>query len=248
MKSLEMRNLKVLLVVSSLFRLCSCNSSYLKRYLYILLGQYIINDVTGFSPSTSGWSHTCTSYCNGQIIIGGYGCFGAGEVAEKTYTGLPVHNRLNIEWDAYISDSWNGENLYLTVNNDNNVKYTYYFDYTTFTVNYCGSTTSDTIVRLSAGPITVPAAISLQIKFSTNLDQVSTNEAFGFKNIKITLWLVCHAACVTCFGDLISQCYSCTNGYYLKDNTCVTECGSNYWNNPTGNICSRNTFFNFFEF
>ena len=242
-----MRNLEILFVLSGLFWLCSCNSSYLKRYLCILLGQYIINDVTGFSPSTSGWSHTCTSYCNGQTIIGGYGCFGAGAVAEKTYTGLPVHNRLNIEWDAYIIDSWNSENLYLAVNND--VKYTQNFNYGSFSTYYCGSSSyTDTILRLSAGPITVPAATSLQIKFSTNFDQDSTNEAFGFKNIKITLWLVCHAACVTCFGDLISQCYSCTNGYYLKDNTCVTECGSNYWNNPTGNICSRNNFFIFFEF
>ena len=240
-----MRNLEILIVLSGLFWLCNCNSSYLKRYLCIL-GQHTINDATGHSPSTSGWSYACTSSCNGQVIIGGYGCYGTGAATEKTYTGLPVHNRLNIEWDAYIIDSWDGENYILAVNNV--VKYSQSFYYGSFYYNYCGNSYADTMIPLSVGPIIVPAATSVQLKFYSTLDEYSTSESFGFKNIKITMWLVCHSACATCFGELISECYSCTNGYYLKGNTCVTECGSNYWNNPTGNICSRNTFFNFFEF
>ncbi len=81
-----------------------------KKKLNFSLGQYVIWDVWGQPPNITGWAYnSCsttsyTSYCYGQTIIGGYGAFGVNSYAYKTYYGLPGHNSLTIQWDAYYVD------------------------------------------------------------------------------------------------------------------------------------------------
>lgn len=198
------------------------------------LGQHIITDVSGEPPSTSGWSDLCTTTCDGQTIIGGYGCYDPGLWTQKTYDIPIAHSAVSIQFDAYWIDAWDGESLRLYV--DGALRYSQ--SKSGLTGPLCGVAgyyDYKTTVYISPVPHN---SSSLTLKFTSTLDEASTNESWGFKNIKITVWPVCDPACATCFGNLISECYSCNNGWYLSGSTCVTDCGANYWNDPSINNCS----------
>lgn len=145
---------------------------------------------------------------------------------------------MEIQFDAYFIDSWDGESYFLEV--DNVVRYTkVYTNGQISTIQYCGGSWGDWFTTVTIGAFS-HSATSLQLNFYSTLNQSSSDESWGFKNVKITVWPYCNSACATCFGNLISECYSCNNGWYLKGSTCVTDCGANYWNNPTGKVCSSN--------
>ena len=193
--------------------------------------------------SLTGWSNSCTYYCNGYYIIGGYECFGAGASTQKTYAITQAHYQVSVWFVAYWIDSWDSEEL-LQLYVDGTQRFSqakpgsmgylcgihasYYEDY------YAGVSTSAFSHTSS----------SITLRFTSTLDQGSTDESFGFRDILITIW-PCDTACSACYGNLISQCTSCNSGYYLSGNTCVTDCGAYYWNNPTGRVCSRNFYLNF---
>ncbi|GIY43276.1 furin-like protease 2 [Caerostris darwini] len=48
----------------------------------------------------------------------------------------------------------------------------------------------------------------------------------------------CHSSCETCFGPLSSNCLTCTTSHVLHNNSCFSECPSNYFFNDD-NICIR---------
>ena len=233
-----MRKLKASswLVLALLIICCKSKLLYCER-LIILLGQYYIRDVWGQPPSsTAGWSNACTSYCFGQTLIGGYGCFGEGASTTKTYNIDLVHTAVSIEWDAYFVDSWDGESYILKVDGVTQFSQSYSTG-SLSSVDSCGGDWADYRVTKSIGPITHTAS-TLQLYFTSTLNQESNDETFGFKNIKITVWPVCATGCATCYGNSISQCNSCSDGWYLSGSTCVTDCGPGYWNDPTGNVCT----------
>ena len=115
------------------------------------------------------------------------------------------------------------------------------------TTHYCGNATWSDYwdVRTKTG--IAHTAPTLTLLFTSTLDQSPDDESFGFKNVLITVWPVCATGCSKCYGNLISECTECSSGYYLKGNTCVTDCGIGYWNNPSGRVCSGN-YFSFIHF
>ena len=73
----------------------------------------MIRDAYGQPPnSMAGWTtpngSNYVSTCAGQDIIGGYLLFGRDAYANKTYTGLPGHTTVTVQFDAYLLDSWDG--------------------------------------------------------------------------------------------------------------------------------------------
>ena len=200
-----------------------------------MLGQYVISD-----SIYSGWTSSCYSTCNGQTIMGGYGCFGSGWGTYKYYDITTTHYQVSIEFDAYWIDSWDGEYLYFYVDWD--IKWSQSKPGTM--AQYCGVSTYDYVSTVTVGPISHTSS-TLVLYFWSSLDQGSTDESWGFTNLKITVWPYCATGCSACYGNLISQCTSCSSGYYLSGSTCVTDCGAYYWNNPTGRVCSRNFYLNF---
>ena len=46
---------------------------------------------------------------------------------------------------------------------------------------------------------------------------------WGIKDIMI-VGKTCHRYCDKCFGASVSECLTCSAGYFLRGNTCVTKC------------------------
>ena len=170
--------------------------------------------------------------------MGGFNCYGQYGWAYKTYTITKAHYQVNIQFDGYWIDSWDGgESLILQV--DGVIRYSQPKPGTNG--QKCGDepTWQDYVATVSTG-VFAHTAGTLSLYFYNTLNQPGNDESFGFKNIMITVWPNCATGCSACYGNLISECTACSNGWYLSGNTCVTDCGLGYWNNPSGNICSRN--------
>lgn len=214
------------------------------------IGQYIIKDVWGQPPdSTAGWSASTSSYvssCNNQTIIGGYNNFGPGGWARKTYYDLPGHNTVSITWDAYFLDSWDGVSgdtgnydIYI-LEVDNTIRYADVYEKNlNSSTDYCGNDEWPDLIKTVTTGTFNHNSTSITLYFRATLNQGhGEDESFGFKNVKITVNVICTPACATCFGNDITECYSCNNGWYLNGSTCVTDCGAGYWNNPSGRVCT----------
>lgn len=177
----------------------------------------------------------CTTTCGGQAIIGGYKCYGAGSETQKQYTINVGHNAVSIEFEGYWIDSWDGERLILEVNGITR----YDEPKAGSSGQVCGDEPSwhDYVAAVSTGKFSHTSS-TLILRFTSTLDQGASDESWGFRNIKITVWPNCVSACATCFGTTINECYTCNNGWYLSGSTCVTDCGAGYWNNPSGRVCT----------
>lgn len=46
---------------------------------------------------------------------------------------------------------------------------------------------------------------------------------WGIKDIMI-VGKTCHRYCDKCFGESVNECLTCSAGYFLRGNTCVTKC------------------------
>ena len=207
-----------------------------------------------YSPTTTGWStslgYVCTSYCYYNYIVGGYGCFGKNAWAKKTYTGLPGHNKVEIKWTAYFVDSWDGStgdgggnyDSYILKVDETQRYQKFYEKGSIYVYNYCGASSyADYWTSATTGNFTHNST-NITLYFTSTLNQDSYDESFGFRDIVIRVDVICTPACATCYGNSISECYSCKNGWYLNGTTCVTDCGNYYWNNPSGNVCTGNLF------
>ncbi|KAL4464822.1 hypothetical protein ABPG74_011383 [Tetrahymena malaccensis] len=91
---------------------------------------------------------------------------------------------------------------------------------------------------------------SLQFYQNTCLS-VCPQHYYGFNNVcqkqcpnsmypddNTNLCQPCNPICPTCFGQTISECYSCLAPYYLDVNTCVLQCPSNKYKNNQNQECN----------
>lgn len=191
----------------------------------------------------TGWTASTTSFvgtCGFSSIIGGYNIFGEGAWAKKTYEGLPGHNSVTVEWDAYFIDGWgdtgNDDKYLLDVDEINRYSMSYKKNYYSL-MNHCGSSDSDYFTEVSTSSFNHNSS-TITLYFHSTLNQTADSASFGFRNIKITVDVICTPACATCYGNDISECYTCNTGWYLLNSTCMTDCGAGLWNNPSGNVCS----------
>ena len=222
-------------------------NNLLDNDLNLLIGLCYFRDVWGEPPSPiEGWTTVPTgaptSSCNGQTIIGGHNLFSKTSYAQKTYTGLPVHNTVIIQFDAYFLDSWDGGEYYrLVVDGTTMYEKLHRQGQDGGTTDVCGWSAADWITTVYIGPFSHTSA-TIELYFTSNINESPNNEAWGFKNIQITFDTLCNSACIDCFGTDISQCYSCNDGWYLSGTTCVTTCPTDQWRNPSGNLCESKFF------
>mgnify|MGYP000877969813 CR=1 FL=1 len=109
--------------------------------------------------------------------------------------------------------------------------------YVNSSVNFCGASYPDYQTTVNLGPISHNST-SIILHFHSGLDQTANDESFGFKNIKITVHAFCATACVTCFGNSESECYSCADGWYLSGTTCLISCpAAGYWGDTATKTC-----------
>jgi hypothetical protein len=92
----------------------------------------------------------------------------------------------------------------------------------------------------------------LTLKWTSLTTQNDPNiQNWGIKDHSITA-KTCHRYCNQCFGEKVSECYTCSAGYFLSGNTCVSKCPNlailntnncvdacpvGYYHNPLNNYC-----------
>lgn len=211
-------------------------------------------DVWGEPPSsTSGWTTSVgssyTSTCNGQTIIGGHLVFGKNDYATKTFSGLPGHNTVTIQWDAYLIDSWDAGDGYIVKVDETGIYSRIYLMGSNSSTNYCGVSGWSDYIYTQSKTISHNST-TLKLDFIVEVDELADNEAFGFKNVKITVDVICTPACATCFGNDITECYSCNSGWFLNGNTCMNPCPASMWGDSVSRLCKRkfNYYFKFVLF
>ena len=227
---------------------------FLVKLIHFIKGQMYLYDLTQGSVSANSAQWTCstggfpTTSCFGYTLLGGYGNFGTGSYAYRTFTGLSTHSSLTISFWAFYIDSWDGtspccsvgplydsyllyvdgtlvfDNIYLqtTLGGTSNVCGWYPTDYHAYTTVYNIAHSSSSVV----------------LKFATGLDTPATDESFGVSDITIT---VCDPTCNTC-NTVDTQCTSCTGTRYLYGTTCVTTCPTGYYPDSSTHTCDSNYF------
>ena len=206
------------------------------------LGQYIITDVWGEPPaSTSGWTSSVGSNyvntCGSETIIGGYGKFEVGSWAEKTYSGLPGHNTISIQWDAYFLDSWDGTNIVSDPSQDSyellvdgtsqyNLLYETCYDCNGATSSHCIQCTG-TYLNLSP-----QGSCSSSCPDGYYLDIAYWQCRQCYQGSGSTYY-----TCATCSGGAFNNCNSGNSGSFFYGNGCRNPCPNGYWGDPSTNTC-----------
>ena len=231
--------------------------------------------------ASSKMTSTVYSTCTTAYLIGGYGVLGSsvspyasGSYFYKSYTGLPDHNYIRYSFTLYALDSWDkidtdgmnhNDAFYVLFDGLPSTEQAYYCsDWSPSYGNVCGGAYVDMPAAHVFG--TMPhMGSTLTIKFVSDLNEPSSNESFGFRDLILlfdrnpppspetqTICTVppvttitftsatspctcaigkyytgsacasCNAACSSCFGSTVHDCYACASGYSWNGYACVT--------------------------
>jgi len=134
--------------------------------------------------------------CSGKYLIGGYGVLGiattnSGDYFWRSYGGLPAHSYIRYTFTIFALDTWDQNGSDGTPHND---AFQVAFDgltvygqsyaggsWTMFTP-LCGGIWND-VPNIRVQGIVPHMGTSLNIKFISDLNEVSTNESFGFRDL-----------------------------------------------------------------
>ena len=176
--------------------------------------------------SFTGWSNSKNEVfvfqmCGANKILGGFNQMANGYTLQKTFSNLPAHSQMEISFDFLRIDSWDNENLYVSID-----------DIIIFTAIYNGLTGNqlcglqvfldDYIAIL--GKLAHTSSLAT-IKIWTSLDQGPTDESFGIKNFAVYLYISCSVGCLTC--SLPNFCSSCPYHSKLVNGVCI--CKDHYY-------------------
>ncbi len=203
-------------------------------------GKIIIQDLFPYNFDTSTWSSNCgctlENTCSGEQLVGGYSRFGMNHYATRTYSGLATHNSIILSIRLFFIDSWDTEELQIFI--DDTLRYQEKWVVGQATMQLCGATWNDQIFDRELIPFKHTNA-SLKINITSNLNDVSIDESFGFSSIQIRL-STCDYTCYTCSGTASNNCLSCPLGTFLNPgNTCKSTCPINYIKDNTTGTCVK---------
>ena len=167
--------------------------------------------------------------CGGSIILGGE--FWSlqtppnGKYFQRNYSDIPAHNAVIFTFTLYVIDTWN-PNEYIQIQFDSLPIFNgWTVIYPNLPVQICGGTPSQKDGIIEVYGYIPHIAPSLTLKFTSNFDQLSSNEAFGIRDLKLYFTQ-------TNFSDK----YICgiADGFILYDQeTC--KCPSNKYEDSSGN-------------
>ena len=175
-------------------------------------------------------------------ILGGLSNFGAGAFVQKTYTSLPPHFKKRIRLRFVKIDSWENENVNVFAEN-------------ILRITQPIASTDSFIFGSQCGDINIPEyapilafeyaseTTSMTLKITTDLNQASTDEAWGFRDVYVAFQR-CHASCFTCTDEKATSCKTCYSPANLQaDNSCLCPDGYYMTNNDacTSSPCSHCT-------
>jgi len=180
-----------------------------------------------------------TYNCDGDDILGGYNIMstGSGKYMERVYDNLPAHNQIGFHVATYLLDSWDA----------GSDDYQIYFDgvtvtgisidtdsYTTLS-DRCGDPSREDFPVIHSFAQVPHTANTLTLRIISLLDQDSTNESLGIRNIVFNFMTVdtpLTGFCGKCSVDLPSKWCSClSNQYTLAPQTgycldCDSSCAT----------------------
>ena len=202
-----------------------------------------VSDTPSWSASNLRPSQKIWSTCGGTYLVGGYGILGndttawqLGEYFSRTYTNLPPHTMLYFTYSWWAIDSWNGSPDSFQVAVDSTV----FAGWNTLSfANYpssqlCGGTGSSNgdLPNIRVFARVLHNSTSATFKMISKLDQISTNEAFGLRDVNfLPILSPSTAGSTESFCGLASvsigakQC-SCPEGQYLDSTSTCAPCDS----------------------
>jgi hypothetical protein len=134
-------------------------------------------------PDFGDWSDSRTSCCGSTCMLGGYGNF-AGSNSGTNCSAVTIVDLPAGEYEArftfYFIDSWENEFAFLYFNGQEvwSMNHLYYY----YDNNFCGDNYFPDWAVEVAQPVTHSGG-SAELMFCSNLNEVSTNEAWGVNNI-----------------------------------------------------------------
>jgi len=150
-----------------------------------------------FIDEVNAWSATALvkagvkhSLCGSTYLMGGYNVLSGtkNQYFERTYTGLPPHNQLNLTYFVYPIDSWDGSTAddHYRVYVDDYTQIGWRFSHTTvYGKATCGNSGWPDYPPVLAHSTFVHNASTLTIRFINMLDQYSTDESLGIRDVKM---------------------------------------------------------------
>ncbi|MFT6987686.1 MAG: hypothetical protein ACJAT7_003544 [Psychromonas sp.] len=137
-----------------------------------------------FTSGASGWTNNSTSVIQGNQVLGGFNLFGAGVSTEKTFALSGNQSSVDIAFDFWKGDSWDGEVAYAYANGD--LIYSQQFMY------FEGSQQAgqsyylwnELLVPVSVNYATTASSLTLQ--FTSSLNQGANDEWWAIDNVVIT--------------------------------------------------------------
>lgn len=149
-----------------------------------------ISEVNAWSATQLITSGVKYSLCSGTYLMGGYNILGGAknQYFERTYTGLPPHNQLNLTYMVYAIDSWDGSVVddHYEVQVDDYTQRAWNFSHATgYAIATCGSSNWPEFPPVLAISTFVHSGSTVRIRFINMLDQASNDESLGIRDVKL---------------------------------------------------------------
>jgi len=153
-------------------------------------------DAVKWSASSLRTGQSIWSTCAGTYLLGGYGVIGPnsgpyqGSFFYRTYTNLAPHSMLYFAVTMWAIDSWNSGVDYFQIQFDSATPISGwttfdYQSYPSYITDLCGDSSFREVPNMRLFGRAVHSGGSLTVKFISQFDSVSTNEAFGIRNFNI---------------------------------------------------------------
>jgi len=174
----------------SMIQLASCYSWRSSWELWDLEANdaSFINEANAWSASSYVTPGVISSKCGDDYLLGGYNVLGGtkGQYFERTFTGLPPHNQLNLSYIIYPLDSWDSnDNDHYEIYVDGYYQIGWVLAAGSYGQSTCGSDTWKDFPPVLAISTFVHNTSSLTLRFIHMLDQKSNDESFGIREVKM---------------------------------------------------------------
>lgn len=148
----------------------------------------------------------------------------------KTFSGLDAHQILQIEFDFYAGASWDASDI-CRLHSGTELLWSQAGRHTVADL-WCGILTASSAVYgvkiFKVSIFIVHSSTSIDLKWSTTLNELPDNEWLGLHNVTLTTHN-CSTGCSSCTGINSNQCTVCDGSHYFLDNSCYASCPIGYY-------------------
>jgi hypothetical protein len=153
-------------------------------------GDQLVAEVDAWSATLLINPKIKTYNCGGTYVMGGFNVLGGtkNQYWERTYTGLPAHNQLDLTYTVYAIDSWDGtgaDDHYEVSVDDYTQRGWRFSSFTGLSQPVCGSGSWGEYPPVLAISTFIHSGSTVRIRFINMLDQASNDESLGIRDIKL---------------------------------------------------------------